>query len=89
MSRIKYKTPVNYYNDCFETRHSKTIKDKFFLYNNKISIMLPAAIIQRNGNTYDIKVLELQNGEHVSLHKEATGSFNEIVELCAKHFNLK
>lgn len=83
----KYKAPVNVTNKNFDIKHSKTIKDRFFLYSNKVSTMLPAAIIQRHGNEHEIKVLEPQTGEHTTLKNKA-GTFNEVVALCERHFNL-
>ena len=53
----------------------------------KISTMLPAAIVQRHGNEHEIKVLEPQTGEHTTLKNKA-GTFNEVVALCERHFNL-
>ena len=87
-NRVKAKAPVSYSNPYFEFKHSKTIQDRFFLYNNKISVSLPAVIAQRTGDTFDTKVLDPASGEHVKFNV-VCGTFGEVIEATARHFKLK
>lgn len=84
---VKRKMPMAVTNQYFDVKHSQTIKDKFFFYNNKIHMGLPAAIADRDGTSLVVKVLDKQTGEHVNFPNKA-GSIPQLVEILARHFNL-
>lgn len=82
-----YKMPIAKSNPYFEVKHSEKIKDRFFFYNNTISISLPVAIANRTGTKLDVKVLHPDTQEHVNFENTA-GSIPDLVEILAKHFKL-